>query len=65
MDYGFELVSFSQSGTQEIAPDSTEVCRMSFWAVDALPPLSSGLGFEIREGTRVVGHGRVIDVQNQ
>lgn len=34
--------------------------QVSFWALDELPELRSGMKFEVREGKRVVGLGEIL-----
>lgn len=57
-DFGFELTLEAD----ELSPGSTGAGRLSFWAVDELPPLVRGLRFEILEGTKKVGYGELVDV---
>ena len=64
-DYGFELQLEGTLAEDGIAPGSTRLGHLSFWAIDDLPAVTRGLRFEIREGARVVGHGEVIDVQSR
>jgi hypothetical protein len=60
-DYGFELQGEAGCGNDGIAPGSSKAARLSFWAVDELPPLLQGLRFEVREGSRIIGHGEIVD----
>lgn len=57
IDFGFELTL--QSGIS-LAPGSTGSATISIWGTDDLPSIEPGLGFEIREGSVVVGHGEVL-----
>lgn len=52
-DFGFELALDADS----LAPGQSGSGTISFWAEEVLPPGLVGQRFEIREGTRVVGHG--------
>lgn len=61
IDYGFEL----QVHGDGLAPGSTRKGHLSFWAVSELPVLTGGVRFEIREGSRIIGHGEVLEVQSQ
>lgn len=55
-DVGFEL----ELDTNRLVPGESGIGRLSFWAVDELPEVSAGRAFELREGSRVVGHGTVL-----
>lgn len=59
-DFGFELTLGSATRTTGLVPGTSGEVRLSFWAVDDLPPLFAGQKFEIREGDRVVGIGEVV-----
>ena len=59
LDFGFELRLDADSSPGGLAPGDVGQAQLSLWAVDALPTLSCGQSFELREGTRVFGHGRV------
>jgi translation elongation factor EF-Tu-like GTPase len=61
-DHGFELALDSNVGSDGIAPGSSAEGSFSFWAADELPQLFRGQKFEMREGTRVVGHGVVVEL---
>lgn len=56
VDFGSEL----ELESDVLAPGEAGACRLMFWAVDALPALSAGQRFELREGARVVGHGEIL-----
>jgi hypothetical protein len=56
-DFGFEL---ELSDLDALQPGGEGTGQLSFWAVEELPDLPVGTSFEIREGTQVVGHGRII-----
>lgn len=58
-DFGFELELDPEMNATGLAPGDSGDARISFWAVEELPSLTPGQEFEIREGTRVVGHGRI------
>jgi translation elongation factor EF-Tu-like GTPase len=58
-DFGFELEFEPELRTRGLAPGDAGNARLSFWAVEELPSLLPGQKFEIREGTRVVGHGSI------
>lgn len=55
-DFGFELTLNSEP----LLPGAEGIVDLSFWAGDALPSLSENLQFEIREGTKMVGHGEIV-----
>lgn len=55
-DFGFELTLDSDS----LSPGQSGSGTISMWAEEALPELSAGQRFEVKEGNRVVGDG-VID----
>jgi translation elongation factor EF-Tu-like GTPase len=57
LDLGFEL----QLDDRSIGPGDSGVGRLSFWAVGDVPDISEGRPFELREGSRVVGNGTVLD----
>ncbi len=57
IDFGAEL----EIDEPPLAPGASCTVLLSFWAVDELPELAAGQRFELREGTRVVGHGTVDD----
>lgn len=62
VDFGFELTLDSAIGGGEgIRPGCVGSGHLSFWAVDDLPLLTKGQRFEIREGTRLIGFGEIID----
>jgi translation elongation factor EF-Tu-like GTPase len=65
IDFGFELHLDSDLGASELAPGESGKVRLSFWAVEEFPILSSGQKFEIREGVRVIGHGSILDTQTK
>ena len=52
IDYGFEL----QLEGDSLGSGSTSIGRLSFWAANELPALTRGVRFEIREGSKVIGH---------
>ena len=58
-DFGFEL----ELDADRLAPGESGTGRLSFWAVDELPELATGQSFELREGSRVVGHGAVLELE--
>ncbi len=53
--FGFELTLDGPF----LAPGARGGALLAFWAVDDLPKLSAGRGFELLEGRRVVGHGTI------
>ena len=61
VDFGFELTLDATAGSEGIWPSCVGSGRLSFWAVDNLPSLSKGQRFEVREGTRIIGFGEIID----
>ena len=61
VDFGFELELERATSSEGIAPGASGTGRISFWAVNELPPLNAGQVFELREGTRVVGRGTVLE----
>ena len=64
-DFGFELELDQPFAAEGVAPGGSGRGRLSFWAVDELPGLASGQMFELREGTKVIGQGVVLDAQGQ
>jgi hypothetical protein len=64
-DFGFELALDRNAGVEAVQPGATGIGSLSFWAVDQLPELVNGQRFEIREGTRVIGFGEIIDASPQ
>ena len=56
-DFGFEL----DLDSKRLAPGQSGDGQLSFWAVEELPALSPGQAFELREGTRVVGQGTILE----
>jgi hypothetical protein len=56
-DFGFEL----ELEADRLAPGESGMGRLSFWAVEELPEFLAGQSFELREGSRVVGHGTVLE----
>lgn len=62
-DFGFELVLDEASGSEGPKPGDTATGSTSLWAVDHLPNLANGQQFEIREGMRVIGSGKIIDAK--
>lgn len=63
VDFGFELELDAAVGPSGLSPGASGTGRISFWAVAELPSLFDGQRFEVREGTRVVGTGTIIDPQ--
>jgi translation elongation factor EF-Tu-like GTPase len=61
VDFGFELTLDATAGSEEIMPGCVGSGRLSFWAVEDLPLLTKGQRFEIREGTRIIGSGEIIE----
>ncbi len=61
VDFGFELELDPAVGPGGIAPGGSGTARVSFWAADELPSLSAGQNFELREGTRIIGRGTIVD----
>lgn len=59
-DFGFELELEPELRTSGLAPGNSGIARLSCWAVEELPSLVPGQKFEVREGTRIVGHGSVM-----
>ena len=57
LDFGCELVF----NGPPLAPGASGTGRLSMWAGEALPQLTVGLKFELREGTRVVARGTILD----
>ena len=60
-DYGFELALDSPVRPDGVAPGASGTGRLSIWATQKLPRLVEGQKFEMREGTRVVGHGVIVE----
>lgn len=61
MDFGFELELDPEYSKRGLAPGTSGTGRLSLWAIEGLPSLSRDQNFELREGTRVVGHGTILD----
>jgi translation elongation factor EF-Tu-like GTPase len=61
VDFGFEVELDPEAESSGIAPGAFGTGRLSFWATEHLPVVVPGQRFELREGTRVVGHGMIID----
>jgi hypothetical protein len=61
-DFGFELVLDEAPGSEGLKLGNAGTGYLSFWAVDKLPNLANGQQFEIREGTRIIGSGEIIEV---
>lgn len=57
-EFGFEL----ELDCGVLGPGEHGAGTISLWAVGDLPYLMEGLGFEIREGVRVVGYGTIVSV---
>ncbi len=60
LDFGFELAD----NGDVIEPGESGTARLRFWASEELPKLTSNTRFEIREGTRVVGTGKVVEIES-
>jgi elongation factor Tu len=58
-DLGFELELDPKLNPSGIAPGEMGAAQLSFWALESVLAVKRGDNFEIREGTRVVGHGSV------
>lgn len=56
-DFGFEL----EPDSDAIRPGGSGAAGLRFWATADLPDLSRSRHFELREGTRVVGRGEVVE----
>jgi len=61
VDFGFELELDPECAGGGLAPGDTGSAHLSLWAVKELPTLAPDLEFELREGNRVVGSGRIVD----
>lgn len=61
MDFGFELELDPECSKHGLAPGTTGTGRLSVWAVEELPSLLRDQKFELRDGTRVVGRGIILD----
>lgn len=57
--FGFELDLATDDKGKGLAPGESGSARLTFWAAEELPKLYSGMKFEILEGIRVVGRGKV------
>jgi hypothetical protein len=64
-DVGFELELDPPFAAEGVAPGGSGSGRFSFWAIDELPRLASGQEFELREGTKVVGQGVVLETPGE
>jgi hypothetical protein len=60
-DYAVEIEIDPATSKSGLAPGTSGAGRISFLAVAKLPSLFAGQRFELREGTRVVGAGTIID----
>lgn len=56
-DFGCEL----ELELNSLSPGENGTGRLSFWAPEELPGLSVGQTFELREGTRIVGTGTILE----
>ncbi len=56
-DFGFEL----QLDSGSLVPGETGIGRISLWAAEGLSEISVGHEFQLREGSRVVGLGKVLE----
>ena len=61
IDFGFELRLDDRFEASGISPGASGVGWLSLWASEQLPALQSGHHFELREGTRVIGTGTVLN----
>jgi len=61
VDFGFELELDGETEMIGLAPGGFCNARLSIWAVEELSEPLRGQSFEIREGSRVVGHGSVTE----
>lgn len=57
VDFGVEL----ELDELPLAPGASGAALLSLWAADEPPEVAAGQRFELREGTRVVGHGTIED----
>ena len=62
-DFGFEIDFEPAKDATEFLPGTTRLCRLSFWAVDLLPILSQEAKFEVREGSRIIGNGKIVNLK--
>jgi translation elongation factor EF-Tu-like GTPase len=60
-DFGFEITVTPSQSPAGIAPGFAGIGTLSFWTVDQLPAMFREQKFEMREGTRIVGSGEVVD----
>jgi translation elongation factor EF-Tu-like GTPase len=58
-EFGFELELDPTQHKNGLAPGDAASARVSLWAVRDLPIINVGDRFEIREGSRIIGHGTV------
>jgi translation elongation factor EF-Tu-like GTPase len=56
-DIGFEW----HADADPLRPGRAGTGRLEFWALDDPSPFTAGHEFEVREGSRVIGYGTVID----
>jgi translation elongation factor EF-Tu-like GTPase len=61
VDYGFELALDAAANLEGVAPGSSATATFSLWCAGSLPMLVKGQRFEIREGSKVVGLGEIVD----
>jgi elongation factor Tu len=56
-DFGAEVDIVSEV----LAPGQTDSVELTVWAGEDLPAVPPGTRFEVREGTRIVGHGTITE----
>ena len=61
IDFGFELTLEAPLDASGISPGASGVGQLSLWAGEELPALRVGQNLQIREGTRVIGTGNLLD----
>jgi hypothetical protein len=59
-EFGFELELEPEVADVGLAPGASGAARLFCWATEQMPLLFPGQKFELREGTRVIGHGSVV-----
>jgi len=61
IDFGFELTLEAPLDASGIPPGASGMGQLVIWAGEELPALRVGQHLQIREGTRVIGTGNLLD----
>jgi len=57
-DIGYELTLDDVA----LAPGGKGTATLTFWAGDLLPALFNGQIFDLREGTKIIGYGEILEI---